>query len=224
MIMEWLFPSQCVCCQTFTSRRTKICEFCLDDFPFFALEQSNLLLRPDIARLMNLPHCDGLIACGWYQGALKVWLSDYKFHRRTHHKAILQQLITHQMQRFCQTSNFSPDLCLIMPLTYRRYFWRGYNQVSQTWRPALENIAPINSCLMRVKQTKPQSELNRRQRRNNIKGAFCVTQSLRGKNVIVVDDVITTGSTMDEAARACLEAGAAKVWAFATALTPLFSK
>ncbi|WP_217495704.1 ComF family protein [Pseudoalteromonas byunsanensis] len=181
-------------------------------------------MRPDIARLVNLPHCNGLMACSWYQGALKVWLSEYKFHGKVHHKSVLQQLISHQIQQFCQTSHFVPDLCLIMPLAYRRYFWRGYNQVTQTWMTALKNIAPISSSLKRLRTTKPQSKLNRKQRRTNIKGAFYVAQSLQGKKVVIVDDVITTGSTMDEAAQACIQAGAAEVWAFVTALTPLFSK
>ncbi|WP_158678079.1 ComF family protein [Pseudoalteromonas sp. T1lg23B] len=182
------------------------------------------MLRPDVARLVNLPHCEGLVACGWYQGALKVWLSEYKFHQRSHHKAVLQQLITYQMQRFWLTGNFLPDVCFIMPLSNRRYFWRGFNQVTQTWMPALQGISPISSALTRIKSTKPQSILNRKQRRSNIKGAFSVKLDLQGKKVVIVDDVITTGSTMDEAAQACLEAGAAKVWAFATALTPLLGK
>ncbi|NOU52773.1 ComF family protein [Pseudoalteromonas sp. JBTF-M23] len=134
------------------------------------------------------------------------------------------QLINYQMQRFWQYGGFNPDLYLFIPLSQTRYVTRGYNQVSQTWSPVLKKHSNVSEALFRVRATKAQSTLSRAQRKRNLKDAFSLSHCIQGKNIAIIDDVITTGSTMDAAAQTCLDAGAAKVWAFATSLTPLLGK
>ncbi|MBD1582006.1 ComF family protein [Pseudoalteromonas sp. S16_S37] len=224
MLLDWIFTTRCACCQNTINHHLSLCEYCLANFPFFCPKQYNLLHRPDINRVISLKYCDGLFACGWYHGWLQHWLSEYKFHKRTHIKRLLTQLINYQMLRFWQHGGFSPDLCFFIPLSPTRFVKRGYNQVSQTWSPILEKHSNVSEALVRVRATKAQSKLSKAQRKRNVKDAFALSHSIEGKNIAIIDDVITTGSTMDAAAQACLRAGAAKVWAFSTSLTPLLGK
>ncbi|WP_152087063.1 ComF family protein [Pseudoalteromonas sp. A25] len=224
MLLNCLFSSRCACCQALINHNHSLCNNCLVDFPFFSPSQNNLLLRPDVKRAISLKYCNGLFACGWYQGWLQDWLSKYKFHKRTYLKQLLIQLIRYQMQRFWQNGGFIPDIYFFIPLSQTRYVARGYNQVTQTWLPALPTGSQVSQDLVRNKITKPQSQLSKTERRRNVKNAFCLSTNIQGKKVAIIDDVVTTGSTMDVAAHACLQAGAAQVWAFATSLTPLNSK
>ncbi|MBQ4850473.1 ComF family protein [Pseudoalteromonas sp. MMG012] len=220
-IIDWLMPNICICCHAPLATHDVICPYCLADMPLFAHSEGNLLLRPDIQRDFALPNCSGLIACGWYKSQLKVWLKGYKFQHKAYYKKALQQVITQQFSGCLSHAAFAPDLTIVIPLHPIRLATRGFNQVSQTWQPCLLNTVTPIPTLVRSHNTQAQSNLSRHKRQHNIKGAFYVEGSMEGLNVALVDDIITSGATMNAAARACLEAGAAQVWAFTTALTPL---
>ena len=102
-----------------------------------------------------------------------------------------------------------------VPLHWWRRLQRGYNQcdsLSQAWASAL-GVPCQRNALRRLRATRLQSELSPTARRENVRGAFVArrTASLSGKTVLLVDDVMTTGSTAHEAARALRQAGAAQV-------------
>lgn len=104
-----------------------------------------------------------------------------------------------------------------IPLHPRRERKRGFNQ-SELIARHLSDILDIplkNKCLFRVKNTKPQIELDAEKRKLNPAGAFVVRNSpeIARKIIVLVDDVKTTGSTMEEAAKVLKEAGAEKIWA-----------
>ncbi len=108
--------------------------------------------------------------------------------------------------------------CLIpVPLHRRRLMWRQFNQ-AQALAVAVgaacgKPVAPF--LLHRVKRTAPQIGLTRAQRASNVQGAFAVPDeakpSVEGRNIVLVDDVLTTGATINAACRALLRAGAARV-------------
>jgi ComF family protein len=109
------------------------------------------------------------------------------------------------------------DLVVPVPLHWRRLWQRRFNQAA-TLGQALARGAGIAFdplILARVKPTRPQVGLSRSQRRENLQGAFRVTDDARPKlarkRVLLVDDVLTTGSTANAAARVLLRAGAASV-------------
>lgn len=223
-LADALFPSHCHMCHNPLSSNEGICQFCLSDFPFISLEQPNLLFQPDIARMFNLPHCHGLLACAWYKGAMKQWLSEFKFTKQSHYQTAINAVIATQLAHFESTSTFSPDVYIILPLHKNRLIDRGFNQVTQTWLSHLPHTKVSTDTLRRINATKAQSGLSLKQRKQNVKRAFEVKQNLKGKKVAIIDDVITTGSTINAAAKACYAAGAEEIWAYATALTPLHSQ
>jgi ComF family protein len=111
--------------------------------------------------------------------------------------------------------NFSDFVLVPVPLSKKKLRWRGFNQAEEIAK-GLANflkIPLISDCLIKTKETKDQVELSEKERKENIKGAFFVKnkEKIVGKNVLLVDDVFTTGATMEEAARVLKEAGAEKI-------------
>lgn len=107
------------------------------------------------------------------------------------------------------------DLIIPIPLHRKKERKRGYNQawVLASKLGEMTGIPAENRGLLRVRQTVPQKELSDRQRKKNLRGAFQTARGWRPEgNILVVDDIYTTGATLDEAARILLEAGAQKVF------------
>lgn len=103
------------------------------------------------------------------------------------------------------------------PLTRRALFHRGYNQAAELarWVGRELNLKIETKLLKKIKSTRPQATLTEKQRRINVQGAFACSERLakkyRGANVLLIDDVITTGSTISECARVLHDAGLGRI-------------
>jgi ComF family protein len=115
------------------------------------------------------------------------------------------------------------DVVLPMPLHPRRLAERGFNQALEIARGLARNLGrPIEPRgVLRVKNTPPQAELPYEERAKNVRGAFLCKLDLSGVSVAVLDDVMTTGATLNELARALKRAGATRVENFVIARTVL---
>lgn len=117
-----------------------------------------------------------------------------------------------------------PELILPVPLHRGRLFRRGYNQTVELARPlgrAL-GVRVEPRAARRLRATRDQIGLTAAERRRNLQGAFAVeAATVRGRHLALLDDVMTTGATLEELARACQAAGAARVEAWALARQPL---
>jgi ComF family protein len=100
-----------------------------------------------------------------------------------------------------------------VPLHRRRLRWRQFNQAREIARPLGTALGlPVAGLLRRIRPTMTQTRLNRRQRQRNLKGAFEAVGALEGlEGVVLVDDVFTTGSTVNECSRVLRRAGVQKV-------------
>ena len=114
------------------------------------------------------------------------------------------------------------DLVLAMPLHPRRLRERGFNQAVEIARPLARSLdLPFDPhALQRVRDTAAQAGLAHAARIRNVRGAFDCVREVRGLRVAVVDDVMTTGATLDEVARMLKKAGAAHVENWVAARTP----
>ena len=219
---NWLFPSYCVQCQGVISAQEGLCDYCLADLSVFDLNKhSNLLHRPDIVEMF--PHCefDKLFACAFYQPPFEHWLKRLKFNNQIHYKKALQQVIKKQLTIFTNKQHLAAAVFIILPLHKSRFFSRGFNQVTQVWQPCLSSFKVLNNVLIRNKNTSAQSQLSKTKRIKNLQQAFSCTTNLEGKTVVIIDDIMTTGATLNAATLSLKEAGAKQVWAFTTCLTPL---
>ena len=107
------------------------------------------------------------------------------------------------------------DLVAPVPLHWRRTWWRGYNQAAAVAEQLARMIGVPSSrrCLRRIRHTPQQLQPSAAARRENVRGAFRVRRGANvvGKRILLVDDVMTTGSTASEASRTLREAGAVEV-------------
>ncbi|MBL5922556.1 DNA utilization protein GntX [Lelliottia amnigena] len=105
------------------------------------------------------------------------------------------------------------DLIINVPLHSRRHWRRGYNQSDLLCRPLAHwlSCAYFSGALKRMRATAVQHRLNARLRKRNLKNAFHLELSVKGRHIAIVDDVVTTGSTVSELSRLLLQSGAASV-------------
>lgn len=139
-----------------------------------------------------------------------------KFKARLELAAVFGDLLAH---RIAVTGN---ALVVPVPLAFERQSERGFNQSLQIARALCRTSgARLGADVVRrIRHAPPQQTLALDARRRNVRGAFEVTGDVRDRDVLVVDDVMTSGSTMDEIARLLASAGAARVHALVVARTP----
>jgi len=124
-------------------------------------------------------------------------------------------IITH-FQLLDNKPNLSNFILIPIPLNEKRLKWRGFNQAEEIGKYLSEflKLPLVSNCLLRVKNTYPQVELDAEARKENVKDIFfCQNKKeIFGKKILLVDDVYTTGATMEEAARILKESGAKEIF------------
>jgi len=116
--------------------------------------------------------------------------------------------------------NFKDNLVIPVPLSKKRLRWRGFNQAELLAQKVAKKygLALDNNNLVRIKHKKPQARLNEIHRLENIKECFSWRGSnLNKKNIILIDDVVTTGATLNECAKILKASGAGEVWGLVVA-------
>jgi len=116
--------------------------------------------------------------------------------------------------------NFNDNLVVPVPLSGKRLCWRGFNQAELLARKIAENygLGLDANNLIRIKHKKPQAKLDEVHRQENIKGCFVWRgNNLNKKNIILIDDVVTTGATLNECAKILKASGAGEVWGLVVA-------
>ena len=165
------------------------------------------------------PAFDRLIARWSYRPPLDSVIQALKFQRLE----ALGRHLAHEMAAELVARPIRSDFVVWIPLHWRRLLARGYNQAERIARPlARELELPAVRALARTRATPAQTGLDRERRAVNLKGAFRVRRPERvaGASVLLVDDVTTTGATLDAAARALRRAGTLEIVAVAAARTP----
>jgi ComF family protein len=176
-----------------------------------------------LAAQANPPPYDRARAVAVYSGAMRGLIHLLKYGDREDVTALLGRLLVSPMTAPLIAE---ADVIVPVPLAWRRLVWRRFNQAAHLARAAgarCEKPVALDT-LIRQRATLAQVGLTRVQRRDNVRGAFRVAKSKRagieGKRVLLIDDVITTGSTIDAASRALLRGGAKAVDVIALAMVP----
>lgn len=145
-----------------------------------------------------------------------LWQTKYK--NDTHAAELLGTIL----KEVIFTPLHTPHLLIPIPLSAKRYRERGFNQVTRIATCAIEGLPSLELCehvLVRTKHRTPQTRLSHTERRGNLDNVFKVTDpaQIKGKNVILLDDITTTGTTLTKGRRELLKAGARTVYCIALA-------
>jgi len=161
-------------------------------------------------------------AIGPYEGLMAEVISRFKFHGASRLSRPLGWLLAEYADPDFSFSDF--DFVLPVPLHPRRLRQRGFNQALLLARyvSRVHSLPLDYTALQRIRHTEPQTQLSGTERKKNIRGAFAVTQPglISGKHILLIDDVFTTGATVQECSRILLKAGAEKVAVLTLARVP----
>lgn len=150
----------------------------------------------------------------WIHTGCVRW-SVYQF--KYHNRRVYGEYYADEMCRLYgdKIKEWSIDTIVPVPLHWRRRVARGYNQAEVLAKALGRRVGiPVETSLVRrVKNTKPQKKLSHGERNRNLKDAFCVKKWKKGvKNILIIDDIYTTGNTINEVAKCLYSKGAQKVF------------
>jgi len=238
-IIEIIYPPRCPICERFLgNNRVKkiqkdllICQDCFDDFKEITSPLCPICSKPFESEveedhlcedcLRKRPLYDAMGVPYLYEGGLMMGIHQFKYGGKTHLAGSLGPLLASFAKRWLHKM----DGCLMMPVPLhpKRLRERGFNQSLLLAR----HVAPILGTeldfltLRRVRDTLPQTGLNRDERRKNVRRAFELKEKkvVKGRSIILVDDVATTGSTLSECARVLKRSGSHRVLCLVLART-----
>lgn len=232
-LLDLLLPLRCHICRTVieNSGPLHICPDCHGKLPFISSPVCNVCGVPFYGAgddhpcgrcLSDPPHYNSARAALCYDGACRELIHAFKYTGKSHLRRPLGLLTAQALADYA--AQCAADLILPAPLHKKRLRMRGFNQalllaevLSDEW-----HIPLLRQALIRNRWTTPQMELDRNDRLHNLHGAFSVSDvaAIAGKRALLVDDVVTTGSTLQECARTLKKAGATAVFAVSVAHAP----
>ncbi|MFH1088672.1 MAG: ComF family protein [Patescibacteria group bacterium] len=217
IILNVVFPPRCLSCNKFGDW---VCKNCW--------EEIELIKTPICYRCYKLsegfklcPVCrkqqalNRVIVCAHWHASLKNIVYGLKYRRVRVITNLLGTLLSQTIKK--QWCNGQDAVVVSVPLHRSRYWQRGFNQAESLAKLVAEqNHWPVVTALIRSKPTLPQFGLNKITRKHNLTDAFLLRrgskQLINGKIVILVDDIVTTGVTLNECAKILRQYGAREVW------------
>jgi ComF family protein len=241
-LLSNLFPSRCLLChKTIVSQSDngnhesiEICPECLAKLPYNEVSCRRcavpLVAEVEGERLCGrcikkLPAFDYAYSPLHYEDDVIRLMHQFKFREKIAFSRTLGEIMLEcwQMKTMKSGNVDTPDCLLPVPLHKSRMRQRGFNQSIELSRVIAKKLnIPIEyDAVSRTRSTSAQTGLNSTQRRKNIKGAFKVVQKIPAKHVLIIDDVMTTGSTVNELARILKKAGVEQVGVLCLARAPI---
>lgn len=168
--------------------------------------------------ILDPPAFSVTYAAALYEGTLRTAIQRFKFHQSPNLDRPLATLLDRSLP-----TDMDVDLLVPVPLHRQRLRERTYNQALLLARELgrIRNLPTKADVLLKNRATEPQQLLTAAQRQQNLRHAFVLGANVKGKGVLLVDDVMTTGVTLDLCSRVLLKGGAARVEVAVVGRAPL---
>ena len=200
--INMVFPTRCALCGVVVSSADRICPDCAQKSPCI-----------HVKKRMGVPGTGQTILCTVpyiYDGKVRQSIIRFKFYGQTR----LAEFFGAQIAGELFESAAAFDFVTAVPISAQRKKIRGYNQSELVARVAAKRLElPYRECLVKTTDNKEQHKLSEKERRKNVHGVYksINKEEIDGKNILLVDDIVTTGATLCECAMALLQTGAKKV-------------
>jgi ComF family protein len=227
-----LLPGFCLICQCRVANGGRICSYCKLSLPWLnnpcrlcgiALDVSVVKATVCGSCLLEPPPFTFCKAVFEYETPIKELLTAFKFNAKFSAGELLAELLCEQLQG-CYAAESLPQILVPVPLHGNRLRSRGFNQTALMARVLAHRtgIPVLARGLLKIRDTPPQQSLKATQRRQNLRSAFALSDSLNTTHldhVLIIDDVVTTMSTVVSVTRVLRRAGIRRVdvWAIARA-------
>lgn len=223
-ILDLIFPIECLNCG---AAGRWICQKCFTQLKFNDTQYCHHCKKENRAGRFCVScmqdYClKGLLIAGSYEDKiLEKLIINFKYHFIKDIAADLGNFLILFLENLQNEKIFNPrDFCILpVPLAKKRERWRGFNQAKEIAEIIAKHFGiMINEDLIRIKHSKPQVKLNENERKCNIVGCFgWQGENLNSRKIILIDDVATTGATLNECAKILKQNGAGEVWGLVAA-------
>jgi ComF family protein len=221
-LIDLAFPRRCILCGAFG---LFLCRSCMQKLPTADIQKCVKCTKTSPfgkthSDCLSKKCLDGLVSAMPYKNpAVKTVIEVFKYKfveglSDDLSRIMYDKICNYELLEFFKDFTITP-----VPLHKTRHRWRGFNQSALLAFSLNKKLKTEYDpdLVVRIKNTRPQVELNAEQRKENIKGAFTVTKKSPNKKVLLVDDVITTGSTLNELSRVLKKSGVTEVWSLTLA-------
>ncbi len=231
-LLELFFPSFCLGCQ---KEGTYLCGDCKSTLEIseynYCLCSKNPIRLQNGSKTEKCNRCRDLKLSGLYfalpykeKSLTRKLIHQFKY--QPYIKDLAKNLAELLIEHFIITGKnieeiWQESILMPVPMETKKLKNRGYNQAEELAKELSKilKVPLISNNLVKIKKTLPQMKLSAKERQENLKNAFFIknTKELSGKKIFLIDDVYTTGSTMEECAKTLKEAGIKSVWGIAIA-------
>ncbi len=200
-IIAVFFPSTCFCCGDEVNFAHFLCDECKKSLDEQRVKKAKVISRNSIRYSIHSVY--------YYQDAAKQAVKRLKYCQATRPSKYMAEAIASRIGRL---RNKEFDIVTYVPMERFEKVKRNYNPPEEIASCIAKRLStPVHNVLSKIKHTEKQHTLSASRRRENVKGAYQASPEVAGKNVLLIDDVITTGSTICECAGELLKAGAKSV-------------
>ncbi len=210
--IRFFFPVRCMSCRKILPETSeiRICQNCLPKVQMTAQEERTLGGGQFAFGLYSMPYLDGVTSALKYTGGVRKAMLNFKFYEKTCHRHTFAYCMSLR-----KTDLPYYDFIIAVPISKERRRERGYNQTDLI----AEDFAHITGTqlkkdiLMKTKHNQRQSELSTKERLANVRGVYRIDDDFKvdKKSILLIDDIYTTGSTVNECAKILKQAGAKRV-------------
>lgn len=221
IVLSFIFPKTCPVCDKVIGHDKTICADCIKKIQYISeprckkcgksLKDSEKEYCIDCEKNHHLYKCG--IAAFLYDDVISKSIYRFKYHNRRTYAEFYGEAIAKMYGALIRS--WHADVIIPVPIHEKKLIKRGYNQAGLIAKKLGENLGMNvdESVLLRTVNTRPQKEMTKAERRKNLEKAFKISRNVvKYKKVILVDDIYTTGSTIDECTRALLGAGIQAVY------------